>query len=125
MRISTKNRGSLDAVPASCENGFDGEVEDYTINVTSTLAIEEFGFDNLLVYPNPSKGEFTVKLNSSLSSNIKIEVYDIRGRNIYREVFKDTGDLNEKIDLRKFESGIYIMNISDGLRKSTEKIILE
>lgn len=125
MRISAKNRGQVDGLPTPCESGFDGEVEDYTINVTSTLAIEEFGFDNLLVYPNPSKGEFSVRLSGSLSRNVNVEVYDIRGRNIYREVFKNTGDLNEKIDLKNFESGIYIMNISDGIRKSTEKIILE
>lgn len=123
MRVSTKFSG--DGAPTSCENGFDGEVEDYTLNVQASLAIEEFGFDNFVVYPNPNKGEFTIKLNSSLSSNINVEVFDLRGRTIYKSTHKDAGDFNEKINLDRVQSGMYILNVSDGLRKSTKKIIVE
>ena len=34
MRVSTKFKD--DGLPTSCENGFDGEVEDYTLNILST-----------------------------------------------------------------------------------------
>ena len=123
MRVSTKYKG--DGLPTACENGFDGEVEDYALNVMPTLSVEEFGFDNFAVYPNPNKGEFTIKLNSSLSSNIKIEIYDLRGRAIYKNTYKDAGDFKEKIDLNNAQSGMYILNVSDGLRQSTKKIIVE
>jgi hypothetical protein len=125
MRISAKNRGTVDGLPTPCETAFDGEVEDYTINVASTLNIEEFGFDNFAVYPNPNKGEFTVKLNGALSRNINIEVYDIRGRAIYKNRFKDTGDFNETINLNNAQAGLYILNVDDGVRKSTKKIVIE
>lgn len=72
MRVTTKfNDGTS---PRSCENGFDGEVEDYTLTVQASKAIEEFGFDNFVVFPNPNKGQFYIKLNSSLSSNIVVEI---------------------------------------------------
>jgi len=121
MRVSTKWEGD----PTLCENSFDGEVEDYTINVQATLAIEEFGFDSFSVYPNPNKGDFTIKLNSSESSKINVEVYDIRGRVIYKNIYKESGDFSEKINLNHINSGMYILTVSDGLRKSTKKIIVE
>ncbi|MFD1615726.1 reprolysin-like metallopeptidase [Gelatiniphilus marinus] len=123
MRVSTKFSG--DGNPIACENGFDGEVEDYTLNVQASLAVEEFGFDNFVVFPNPNKGEFTIKLNSSLSSTIYVEVFDLRGRTIYKNTYKDTGDFNEKVNLNMVQSGMYILNVSDGLRTSTKKIIVE
>jgi hypothetical protein len=123
MRISTKYKD--DGLPTSCENGADAEVEDYTLNIMPTLSVEEFGFDNFIVFPNPNKGEFTIKLNGSLSSNINVEVYDLRGRVIYKNLYKETGDFNEKINLNNVQSGMYILNVSDGLRRSTNKIIIE
>lgn len=123
MRVSTKFSG--DGLPTSCENGADGEVEDYTINVQPSLAVKEFGFDNFAVFPNPNKGSFTIKLNSSLSSNINVEVYDLRGRRIYKNRYKNAGDFNEKINLNNVQSGMYILNVSDGIKKSTKKIIVE
>ncbi len=123
MRVSTKFKD--DGTPTSCENGFDGEVEDYTVNVQTSLAVEEFGFDNFAVFPNPNKGEFTIKLNSSLSSNVNVEVYDLRGRKIFKNKYKDAGDFNETIHLNQVQSGMYILNVSDDKRKSTKKIIIE
>lgn len=124
MRVSTKFK-SGGILPTSCDNGFDGEVEDYTINVQTSLAVEEFGFDNFTVFPNPNKGEFTIKLNSALSSDVNVEVFDLRGRTIYKNKYKDAGDFNEEINLNNVQSGMYILNVSDGLRKSTKKIIVE
>lgn len=123
MRVSTKFKG--DGLPTACDNGFDGEVEDYTINVQASLSVEEFGFDNFAVFPNPNKGEFTIKLNSSLSSDVKVEVFDLRGRSIYKNRYKDTGDFNEKINLNNVQSGMYILSVNDDKRKSTKKIIVE
>lgn len=123
MRVSTKFKG--DGLPTSCDNGFDGEVEDYTINVQASLSVEEFGFDNFVVFPNPNKGEFTIKLNSSLSSDVNVEVFDLRGRSIYKNSYKDVGDFNEKINLNNVQSGMYILSVNDDKRKSTKKIIVE
>ncbi|MCF7559404.1 M12 family metallo-peptidase [Sabulilitoribacter multivorans] len=123
MRVSTKYKP--DGLPTFCDNGFDGEVEDYTLNIMPTLAVEEFGFDNFIVFPNPNKGEFTIKLNSSTSNSIKVNAYDLSGRIIYNNLFKQGGDFNEKISLRHVQSGMYILNVSDGIRASTRKIIVE
>ncbi|GAA3644645.1 GEVED domain-containing protein [Flavivirga jejuensis] len=123
MRVSTKYKD--DGLPSSCENSFDGEVEDYSLNIMPILSVEEFGFENFVVYPNPNKGEFTIKLNTALSSKIKVELIDLRGRVIDSNIYDDGGDFKETISLKEVQSGMYILNVSDGLRQSTKKIIIE
>ncbi|AUP79725.1 zinc-dependent metalloprotease [Flavivirga eckloniae] len=121
MRISTK----FDQSPSFCENGFDGEVEDYTLNVIATLDIENFGFENFVVYPNPNYGEFSIRLNSSTFREINVQVFDARGRYFYDKKFNHAGDFNEKISLPKAQAGMYFLNVSDGVRKSLKKIIIK
>lgn len=128
MRIATRyigNSGGQEPIPS--QNGFDGEVEDYTLTILPTEAIEESGFDNLIVYPNANNGKFNVKLNGSLSRDITIEVFDVRGQFIYENTLEGTGDFNESIDLNNVnvQSGMYILNVSDGVRKSAKKIIVK
>ena len=124
MRVSTKYKDDVDDLPTSCENGFDGEVEDYKLNVLATLNVETFGFDNFNVFPNPNNGTFNIKLNGSLESHINIAVYDVRGRNIFKKMFDNVGDFNEEIQLNQAQSGMYVLKVSDGLRTSTKKIIV-
>ncbi|WP_372756970.1 reprolysin-like metallopeptidase [Mariniflexile sp.] len=123
MRISTKFRD--DGLPTACDNGFDGEVEDYSINVSPTLAIEEFGFENFKIFPNPNQGTFSVQLNGSLERSINMDVFDIRGRHIYNKSYQNAGDFYEEIKLNNVQSGIYILIATDGIRKSSKKIIIE
>lgn len=123
MRVSTKYKD--DGLPGPCENAFDGEVEDYKLNIMPTLSVEEFGFENFVVYPNPNKGEFTIKLNTTTTGKLDIQLFDLRGRIIYKNSYKDTGDFKEKLQLTSLNSGMYILNVSDGLRQSTKKIIIK
>ena len=77
MRVTTKFSSGATA----CENGHDAEVEDYTINVVPSLSVDEFGsLGGFSIFPNPNNGSFNVKLNSLSNNDIKISVFDIRGR---------------------------------------------
>lgn len=123
MRISTKYKD--DGLPGACENSFDGEVEDYALNVMPTLSVQTFGFNNFVVYPNPNKGEFTIKLNASLTSKLNIQLLDLRGRVVYKNSYNEGGDFEKTINVLNIQSGMYILSVSDGLRQSTKKIIIE
>ncbi|MDD7884733.1 reprolysin-like metallopeptidase [Flavivirga sp. 57AJ16] len=126
MRIATRYVGSSgDQEPMPSENGFDGEVEDYTLTILPTKTIEASGFENLMIYPNQNNGAFNIKLSGSLSRDITIEIFNIRSQFIYRDVFEGTGDFNERIHLNNVQSGMYILKVSDGIRESIKKIIVE
>ena len=77
------------------------------------------------IYPNPNKGIFTMELQNLQSSEVHIEVYDIQGRRILEKSFTNTGTLKEDINLSNAQSGMYILNLKDGVRQTSRKIIIE
>lgn len=126
MRVSTKYTApGANDFPTSCETGFDGEVEDYSLNVINNLSLDDNELDNLSVYPNPNNGTFTVGFNPKSGNDINIEVYDIRGRAIFTKTFNGANRFDEVIQLNNAQSGVYLLNISDGSFKVTKKIIVE
>ncbi|MDG4715277.1 reprolysin-like metallopeptidase [Winogradskyella marincola] len=128
MRVSTKySPPSPDPLdfPTSCETGFDGEVEDYSINVINDLSIDDNELDNLSIYPNPNNGTFSIGFNPRSGEDINVEVYDIRGRAIFTKAFNSTNRFDEVIRLSNAQSGVYLLNIFDGSYKVTKKIVVE
>ena len=125
MRVTTKYAG--DGAPTSCENGHDAEVEDYTVNVQASLSVGENEFEQFSLFPNPNNGEFTLKfLTLSSQDDINIRVSDIRGRVVYNNLFSNNGyEFNEVIRLENLQSGLYLVNVNDGVREVTKKIVIE
>jgi len=125
MRVTTKYTDpNANQFPTSCEMGHDAEVEDYTINVLTSLSVDEFSIDSFVIYPNPNNGEFTVKLNSS-SNTINVTVYDIRGRQIYENTFDNASSFNQTINIGSVQSGMYLVKVRDGIKEAFKKIIVE
>ena len=106
-------------------HGWVGAVDLWVGQYGNILVVEEFGFDNFKVFPNPNNGTFTIQLNGSLERQISIAVYDLRGRSIFNNSFQNGGDFNQEIQLSHVQSGMYILNVSDGLRSTIRKLIIE
>ncbi len=102
----------------------------YNINlqpfqIEEDLSIDESTLDNSLsIYPNPTNGEFTVEFNSGSGEDINIGVYDIRGRAIYTKTYNSVSRFEDVIRLNEVQSGVYLLNISDGPKKVTKKIVV-
>ena len=93
--------------------------------ISPSLATAAFEFQDFNLYPNPNKGSFDVKLTSASTNEIKINVHDMRGRQVYEKSFSNTGAFNQNINLNKVESGIYLVTISDGTKKTVKRIVVE
>lgn len=127
MRIATLYTGdSGNQLPEPSGNSTEGsgEVEDYTINVQPTTAIEEFGFENLIVFPNPNNGSFNFKLNGSLNRDITLEFYNINGRLLTSKTYAPTGDFRQLVNLKFLATGLYILRISDGKKTVNKKVLI-
>ncbi|WP_052466981.1 zinc-dependent metalloprotease [Psychroserpens damuponensis] len=94
--------------------------------VQGTLSVDDLdsNFSEFLVYPNPNNGSFNIKLNSVSNNDIDISVFDIRGRQIYNNLYKSSPRFNKVISLENVQSGVYLVQVSNGLNKQTKKIIV-
>lgn len=83
------------------------------------LSVKEIKDDlNFSIAPNPTKGRVTV---TSEKEHIKeVKVFDLQGKELTKAY---PNDFNVQIDLSKFESGVYLIQILAGNKIRTGKII--
>ncbi|MGC6431772.1 MAG: reprolysin-like metallopeptidase [Jejuia sp.] len=110
--------------------GDSGTLNSWFIEVCQTthtsLNITEFSFENVKLFPNPSNGEFTLKIdNQHIAKNISIEVFDLRGRLVYTQQIQDTTMLEETVAIKNAQGGMYVMRLTDGISKDIRKIVVK
>lgn len=115
MRVSMKYNG----VPTSCESFTYGQVEDYTINITSTAKEEENTVAKIEIglYPNPTREILNI---TSISEKATYRAYNVLGQVVAQ------GKINNGIiNVTNFKSGNYILEISDNETTVTKRFIKE
>lgn len=120
MRVRLNNT-SIFSNTSGCGNSFYGEVEDYTINITSagTLAVSNTKKGSIAVYPNPVKSE--VFLKSAIKIN-SAAIFNMEGRNVLTVEKNNITGLN----LSTLSKGMYILQTTDENGKTAQtKIIKE
>ncbi|WP_064965684.1 GEVED domain-containing protein [Tenacibaculum ovolyticum] len=123
LRISTK----LNEFPKSCELNFNGEVEDYTINIEESFATDTTLFTDLKMYPVPTEGkQLTVEFKVKVKDLITIKLFNLTGRLIDTQTFSTVSSrFKKKIQFPKVSSGIYFIQIENGKKIKTKKIIIK
>ena len=81
---------------------------------------ELVGENNLMVYPNPSNGDFIIEIPSGDFSSLKI--VDLMGREIYRQEIIHS---NQKIKLSGLNSGYYRIVLTGANKIYTSGIVIE
>ena len=81
--------------------------------------------NNLLVnvYPNPSDGQITIKINE-YNGKVNLQVVDLNGRVVYSS--NDSGfNVEKSINLENLQSGMYILKMNGEGFGYTKKIIIK
>lgn len=85
----------------------------------SVLDVEDVVFREMKIYPNPVKDQ--VIIQNPLLDNFQINVYDIRGT----QVFSSEVASNEVLDLSGYASGVYVMEIIADNKKTVRRLVKE
>ena len=128
MRVSTKFTSASNLVyPTSCELDFDGEVEDYTIIIEgATASIEEVAFEGFNLFPNPTKGAFTLNFKLVNTDKVSVQLYDVRGILITEKNYYNTvTNFSESIFFKEASSGLYLLKVINGALQTTRKLIIK
>jgi hypothetical protein len=104
------------------------QVEDFTLppdsdpslaNCTS-LSVEEFNQNDYILYPNPTNDNVFIKTNKNFG-NVTLTITDMNGRKVYSKNVDLFGVI--ELNMRSFQSGIYVLNINGEFINSNDKII--
>jgi hypothetical protein len=81
---------------------------------------------SLNVFPNPSSGQLTVAILSSLNEKIKISVRDLLGQVVYEQYAElISGNNSIELDLSILPKGLYLLNTHNENIDESIRIILE
>jgi len=81
-------------------------------------------YNSVMVYPNPTNGDFGVLFSSKFSSGVTIQLHDIAGKKVYEKEFPSAPLFNETIQLNGIQSGIYLLTITDSYNTSVKKVVI-
>ncbi|MDY0781612.1 reprolysin-like metallopeptidase [Tenacibaculum sp. IB213877] len=102
-----------------------GETEDYTIVVDNPASIEDYAFDSFNLYPNPSSGIFKLRFEVLNTERVDIKLFDIRGREIDTKQFNNVSNIfSEELNFDKVNAGLYLLQIKNGSKQTTKKLII-
>ena len=87
----------------------------------TALGVESFSLQSSKIYPNPSKGEFTIKTNTKLS---QINIYSELGKLIKSISVEDDLNTNE-VSVNGLSTGIYFLELQNDTEKSWKKVVVE
>jgi hypothetical protein len=103
-----------------------GETEDYTVIVDTTASLEDFSFAGFNLYPNPTKGEFTLNLEAINTDKVAVQLFDIRGRLIAEKEYLNTKtNFSENIFFEKASTGLYLLKVTNSKKQTTRKLIIK
>ena len=93
---------------------------------TQPSSINESNFKGLFsLYPNPSKGIFTVDVKGLEEDEYILSVKDILGKEVVSANEKVNRNLKKTIDLSSYGSGTYFVTLTNSNTTITRKIVVE
>ena len=95
------------------------------INIQATTGVEELINDEQIqLYPNPSAGNVTVKLNTDLAVPASIQILDISGRVIIDKTVQLSQNPVNINNENTLIPGTYFVNITAGNKKWVKKLVV-
>jgi hypothetical protein len=79
--------------------------------------------NDLLLYPNPNSGIFTIKFLKPPHEKVSLHVVNTMGAVVYEKNNMRVEEAEITFDFSSFANGVYLMRINDGQKTSTVKMI--
>ncbi|WP_178987056.1 reprolysin-like metallopeptidase [Winogradskyella schleiferi] len=108
-------------------NNDGGSIDEFTLDlcVLPTLSVNEVSNNtDFTIYPNPNNGTFNISMRNPQSNKIDITVYDVNGRRIFEAHYDSAQIFEEQINLNQVQSGMYLIEVKDGLHTVIKKIVV-
>ncbi|MBL7890635.1 MAG: T9SS type A sorting domain-containing protein [Bacteroidia bacterium] len=96
------------------------------LTVQNCTGIEEYTSYEVVVYPNPTSGAFTLSIKNANIEELIISVVDIQGKEVFGVRERNiTADYNKVINLENVSKGMYYIKLSTGSDMKIQKLIVQ
>lgn len=93
-------------------------------DISTTKKAPEFEY--MRFYPNPTKSHINISFRLNEPANTNVKITNVLGQVKFEEKLSNfSGTYNELVDVSDFGRGTYILNIQQGKRSISKKIIVE
>lgn len=90
----------------------------------SILANEPFTNEFALkIYPNPTQNDLSVSFEGKNQEHFEVTIYDFSGRTMINQMVESK--INNTISIKKMNTGIYFLRLSNGEKQVIQKIVKE
>jgi Secretion system C-terminal sorting domain len=87
---------------------------------------KELSINKLKFSPNPNDGKFDLSFNLNKKQPVQIKIFDLQGKEVYSEKVSDfDGNYSNDIDISNNGEGIYVLQIIQGKKASTSKLVIK
>jgi len=105
-------------------DGFSSEIK--SVFIRSSVGMDELTGMQILVYPNPNTGKFTLDISSDHLSDINLKIYSMLGILVFIEDgISVSNKLTKSLDLSSLPAGVYHLKIEGSNGTVIRKIIIE
>ena len=127
IEIDWINTGStLLWVVETDSNGCIGDTIFLPVKVEGSSSISQTFINDLVIYPNPSYGHFTIQFSSKVNQKIELNIFSPSGEIIFNERFINfENSYSNLISLGEQSKGVYFLEIVTKEGRINKKIILQ
>jgi len=115
----------VDQFKVDIQNATSGWLPNQIVPINGTLGVIEFDSNDLTISPNPTKGIINIQIQFATNTDVMINLFDLQGRNVFHTSKEsNSGLFNTTLDFGKLANGVYIIDIQQGNKKTTKRIII-
>ncbi|MDQ3277572.1 MAG: thrombospondin type 3 repeat-containing protein, partial [Bacteroidota bacterium] len=124
--LCVDKRGMQDHVRHGDKLGSCGSTTSVTMNTAARYTVPELSLPASGVYPNPSKGVFSLQLNNAASGRIQVVVVDAKGTVVeHRTVQGTKGQQTLNFNLQGKTAGLYLLKVAGASGEQTFKVYVQ
>jgi len=89
-------------------------------NRWSALSTNNFSIDNFSIYPNPTNGDVLNISNTTASTNLSVEIFNILGKSVLKQKLLNN---SKNINISQLNKGMYLVKLISDTCSATKKFI--
>ena len=93
-----------------------------TVSVVTIICTPTFDNNDIVIYPNPNNGVFSIKLKESLEADRVLDIIDMAGRKVYSETWF-MNETQHSYNLSYIPGGFYLARLSNAKCSNQKKLI--